>query len=211
MNEHITTDALRLAKLILEKPRKGRMSEAQLIARALIISLDKVPPPPLPDPPASEDETTVDIRWMLRRDMPEVLEIEGNSFPNPWDEQRFIEVLRQRNCIGMVARVGEKPEYVIGFFIYELHKTKLCLINLAVHEKWRRRGVGRQMIDKLKSKLSPQRRSMLRLSIRESNLPGQLFFRANGLEAVDMEKDVFEDSDEDAIVMQYLHASTANT
>ena len=45
----------------------------------------------------------VHIRWMIRRDMPEVLSIENESFEFPWSEEDFIRCLRQRNCIGMVA------------------------------------------------------------------------------------------------------------
>src|SRR3989344_7006679 len=61
------------------------------------------------------------VRWMIRRDMPEVLDIEQQCFEFPWDEEDFIRCLRQRNCIGMVSQDEEK---VKGFMIYELHKTR---------------------------------------------------------------------------------------
>ena len=115
----------------------------------------------------------VHIRWMIRRDMPEVLAIEGNSFEFPWSEDDFIRCLRQRNCIGMVA---EHDERVAGFMIYELHKTRLHILNFAVHPDYRRRGVGAQMVEKLIGKLSYQRRTRILLEIRETNLPAQLFF-----------------------------------
>ena len=78
----------------------------------------------------------VHIRWMIRRDMPEVLKIEAGSFEFPWSEEDFIRCLRQRNCIGMVA---EHDERVVGFMIYELHKSRLHIINFAVHPTFRRR------------------------------------------------------------------------
>ena len=88
-----------------------------------------------------KQEIRVHIRWMIRRDMPEVLEIEERSFEFPWTEEDFIRCLRQRNCIGMVA---EHDERVVGFMIYELHKTRLHLLNFCVHRDLRRRGVGTQ-------------------------------------------------------------------
>ena len=94
----------------------------------------------------SNPQLRVHIRWMIRRDMPEVLDIERASFEFPWSEEDFIRCLRQRNCIGMVAEHGER---VVGFMIYELHKTRLHILNFAVAADVRRRGVGRQMIDKL--------------------------------------------------------------
>src|SRR3954468_19073985 len=102
----------------------------------------------------------VHIRWMIRRDMAEVLEIERGSFELPWFEEEFIRCLRQRNCIGMVAEHGER---VVGFMIYELHKTPLHVLNFAVKPDYRRRHVGRQMLDKLTLKLSAQRRTRIGL------------------------------------------------
>ena len=145
----------------------------------------------------------VHIRWMIRRDMPEVLRIEAGSFEFPWSEEDFIRCLRQRNCIGMVA---EHDERVVGFMIYELHKSRLHIINFAVHPTFRRRGVGRQMSDKLAGKLSHQRRDKILLEVRETNLPAQLFFRNNGFRAVSVLRDFYEDTTEDAYMMQYQYA-----
>ncbi len=142
----------------------------------------------------------VHIRWMIRRDMNEVLEIEYNSFEFPWFEEDFVRCLRQRNCIGMVAEHGER---VVGFMIYELHKTKLHILNFAVAPDLRHRGIGTQMVEKLVSKLSNQRRTHINLEVRETNLAAQVFFRANNFRAVSVLRDFYDDSTEDAYVMQY--------
>src|SRR5881392_849563 len=105
-----------------------------------------------------KEQVRVHIRWMIRRDMPEVLQIETTSFEFPWTEEDFLRCLRQRNCIGMVAEHGEK---VVGFMIYELHKNKLHILNFAAHAEWRRSGVGQQMVAKLVSKLSSHRRTRI--------------------------------------------------
>src|SRR5690349_23819523 len=96
------------------------------------------------------------IRWMIRGDMHEGLDIESESFEFPWTEEDFIRCLRQRNCIGMVA---EQDDRVVGFMIYELHKTRLHVLNFAVGRSQRRRGIGGQMMNKLIGKLSPARRT----------------------------------------------------
>src|SRR5262245_34265263 len=109
----------------------------------------------------------VHIRWMIRRDMSEVLDIEHESFEYPWSEDDFIRCLRQRNCIGMVA---EHDDRIAGFMIYELHKSRLHVLNFAVGKHFRRRGVGEQMTNKLVGKLSNQRRTRILLEVRETNL-----------------------------------------
>ena len=138
------------------------------------------------------------IRWMIRRDMPEVLKIENHSFEYPWNEEDFIRCLRQRNCIGMVA---EYNELIMGYMIYELHKDRLCLINMAVHENWRKQGVGQALIDKLYGKLSFQRRDRIILEIRETNLAAQLFFKQVGFKAIEILAKAYDETDEDAYLM----------
>lgn len=149
----------------------------------------------------TERETLrVHIRWMIRRDMPEVLRTEQASFEQPWTEENFLHCLRQRNCIGMVAEHGDQ---IVGYMIYELHKTKLHIVNLAVHPSARRMGVGSQMVAKLISKLSSHRRTRITLEVRETNLPAQLFFRCQGFLAKRVLRCYYEDTGEDAYLMQY--------
>jgi len=139
---------------------------------------------------------------MIRRDMPEVLEAETASFEFPWSEEDFIRCLRQRNCIGMVA---EHEDRVVGFMIYELHKNQLHILNFAVAPEMRRNHVGQQMVDKLISKLSPQRRNKILLEVRETNLAAQVFFRQAGFRAVTVLRDFYDDTTEDAYLMQYRY------
>jgi ribosomal-protein-alanine N-acetyltransferase len=139
--------------------------------------------------------------------MPEVLNIEEVSFEFPWSEDDFIRCLRQRNCIGMVA---EHDENVVGFMIYELHKTRLHVLNFCVSPEYRRRGVGSQMINKLVGKLSHQRRTRIMLEVRETNLSAQLFFRRLAFRAISVLRDFYEDTAEDAYLMQFRYQPTVS-
>ncbi|MFQ5734408.1 MAG: ribosomal protein S18-alanine N-acetyltransferase [Planctomycetaceae bacterium] len=142
----------------------------------------------------------VQIRWLIRRDMGRVLDIEHASFENPWSEEDFLCCLRQRNCIGMVA---EHENEVVGFIIYELHKARLRVLNIAVAPDVRRSGVGTQIINRLIEKLSQQRRREVLLEVRESNLTAQLFYKAQGFRAVCVLRRHYEDTEEDGYVMRY--------
>jgi ribosomal-protein-alanine N-acetyltransferase len=134
--------------------------------------------------------------------MPEVLDIENRNFEFSWTEEDFIRCLRQRNCIGMVAEYDER---VVGFMIYELHKNRLHILNFAVGPDFQRQGVGRAMVRKLIGKLSPQRRNRILLEIRETNLGAQLFFRDEGFRAISVLRDFYDDTVEDAYLMQYRY------
>lgn len=143
----------------------------------------------------------VHIRWMIRRDLPECVAIERHSFAGDvWEEKDFLRCLRERNCIGMVAELGET---VVGYMIYELHEGRLHLHNLAVHPDWRRRGVGRCLMAKLASKLSSHHRTRITLRCRESNLQDQQFFAACGFRAVKVHRQWFADTGEDAYCFEF--------
>lgn len=141
----------------------------------------------------------VHIRWMIRRDMKAVLDIENRSFDYPWRESDFVGVLNQKNAIGMVADYGDK---VVAFMLYELHKRKLHLLNFAVDYDFRRAKVGSQMIRKLYGKLGAQRRTHITLEVRETNVEAQCFFKSLGFKAVQVLPDYYDETDEDAYVMR---------
>lgn len=145
-------------------------------------------------------QLAVQIRWMIRRDMPDVLRIERESFEFDWTEEDFLNCLRQRNCIGMVA---EHDGRVVGFMVYCLHKTRLQLLNFAVASSHRHFGIGRQLVDKLVNKLSQQRRQEILVELRETNLSAQLFFHTRGFRAVGVARSHFDDTGEDAFVFSY--------
>jgi len=152
---------------------------------------------------SEKNRLAVHVRWMIRRDMAEVLEIEREAFEFAWSEEDFTRCLRQRNCIGMVAEMAES---VVAFMIYELHRSRLHVINLAVRRSHRRLGIGTLLLDKLAAKLTPDRRDRILLEVRERNLPAQIFFRSLGYRAISVLKDFYEDTTEDAYLMQYVTA-----
>lgn len=146
------------------------------------------------------DQLRVHVRWMIRRDMTEVLETENDSFEFPWSEEDFIRCLQQRNCIGMVA---EHEDRILGYIIYELHKTRLHVLNFAVAKAARRQRIGSQMVAKLAQVCRRRRRLGIRLAVRETNLDAQLFFRACGFRATAVLRGYYEDTPEGGYVFDF--------
>ena len=149
---------------------------------------------------STEEALRTQIRWLIRRDMDEVLAIERASFEFPWTEEEFLCCLRQRNCIGTVAELDHE---IVGFMIYELHQSMLRILNFAVAPKIRRHGVGGQMVQRLVDKLSQQRRREIVLEVRETNLDAQLFFKNNDFRALQVLRNHYDDTLEDAYYMRY--------
>ena len=154
------------------------------------------------------------IRNMIREDLSKVLKIEKRSCDDynysPWFEEDFLRCLRQKNCIGMVAEQGEK---VIGFMIYELHKTRLHILNFAVHPKYRRCGIGTQMVEKLVNEIFRKQPdpawqewnhlNRISINVRETGLDTRLFFHTVGFRGIGISREFYPDTGEDAYIMEY--------
>lgn len=140
------------------------------------------------------------LRWLIRNDLPQVLAIENASFECAWSEENFTACLRQSNAIGAVA---EHNYRIVGFMIYELHKGTIKIVNIAVDPEFRRCGIGSQMVRNVINKLPHQKREEVILSVRETNLSAQLFFKQLEFRAVSVDRKFFEDVNEDAYNFRY--------
>lgn len=124
---------------------------------------------------------THSIRWLIRRDLDEILNFESKSFAEPWSEEDFVSCLRQRNCIGVVIESDHID--VDGYMLYALHETHFEILRFAVSPECRRTGLATQMIDRLKEKLSMERRRRIHVLVDDSNLAAQLCLQRCGFKA----------------------------
>ena len=142
----------------------------------------------------------VNVRWLIRSDIPAVLDIENLSCNTSWEESDLLSLLKTRWVIGLVAELNHR---VVGFMIYELHKTKLHVLHFSVDPDFLRQSIGSRMIAKLHEKIRVSSRNEITLEVRESNLDAQLFFKAMGFKAISILHSHFDDTDEDAYLMRY--------
>ena len=107
---------------------------------------------------------------------------------------------RKADLEGAYARV-ERGE----LWLHKMYIGPYQQATAFAHEPKRSRKLlaHRQEIEKLTGKLSHQRRSRILLEVRETNLAAQLFFRKCGFRAVSVLRDFYEDTTEDAYLMQY--------
>jgi len=149
----------------------------------------------------------LNVRWMIARDLDRVMAIERESFEFPWSRKQLVGCLRQRNVVGKVAEFDDR---VVGYMIYELKRGRITVLNLAVDPAERRRGIARRMVGKLAAMLKAGYRNRITLIVRETNLAGQLFFRACGFRAVTVLRRFYDDTPEDAYGMAYWIPSNEN-
>lgn len=146
------------------------------------------------------------IRWLIRRDLDEIIEIEEDSFEYPWNKNDFVESLRKSNTIGFVA---EQNEIIIGYLIYALNKNNIEILNLAVKRDFRRNKVGTSLINKVKSKLIGNR-NRSKACLIDSNLVGHLFLKSNNFKAIDIIKNKYENINNDCYKFVYKKEKVVN-
>lgn len=148
----------------------------------------------------SEQLGRLHLRWMVRRDLDDVLTIDRHRPDGVWSRDDFLESLRRRNSVGMVA---ESQGRVVGFMVYELRKNRILLRNIGTALSVRGRSVGRQMVAKLIGKLKNGGRNRIACEVHERNLAAQLFFRSLGFTADEILRSERSDVQDDLYLMRY--------
>jgi len=134
------------------------------------------------------DQSATQIRWVIRRDMPEILGIDAASFADPWTEAEFNEHLSRRNGIGTVAETSGR---VVGYIMYELHQRRLDLVRFAVAADVRGQGYGSRLLLRLKDRMLESSRSAIGCMVSEANVKAQVWLRSHNFRALSVEDDYF--------------------
>lgn len=143
---------------------------------------------------------SIQVRWMIKRDMPEVMQIENQSFEFKWTEKEFLSQLRRRNVEGIVAEINHR---IVGFIVCEFNRPDIQVMNLAVCKHYRRIGVASKLIQRTKIRMREHSRNIIIVGVRERNLPAQLFFQSCGFKSTEIIRKPYECCDDDEYKMEY--------
>jgi len=156
--------------------------------------------PPLSDGDAIGGTTDATaIEPMKVEDLAEVVEIERESFGDPWSRASFEAELRAEptsHC--RVMRVaGGVAGYMIAWFI----EDEAHLANIAVAPRARRRGFAQGMLDYLLRECYLRGSRILVLEVRASNAGAITLYERNGFVIGGVRKNYYRYPREDALVM----------
>ena len=124
--------------------------------------------------------STLTIRWMIRRDDRDVLRIDERCYLESLSHSELIKTLRESSVIAVVA---EDRGHVLGYCIYELAGFEIRILRMGVDPRERRNGVGTALLERLKSKLVNQRRDTITIETPGVSLAAQLFLSKAGFTA----------------------------
>lgn len=141
----------------------------------------------------------MNIIQMNRSHVADIAELEKLYFSDPWSENAFYSELMNPLSLWLVAVDGER---VAGYVGSQTVLGEADMMNLAVHEEYRRRGLGRQLVQALVERLTQQGCRMLLLEVRSSNAPAIALYEQLGFRQVGRRPNYYFKPREDALIMR---------
>lgn len=135
---------------------------------------------------------------MKSSDLNAIMAIENASFSSPWSARFFLQELKVPCARSLLAVVGEKT---VGYIIYWLLPSEIDIHNLAVHPAYRRRGIGRALLQAVIEEAKRRGSVGVTLEVRTSNEAAQRLYQSLGFVASGVRKGYYSDTGEDALAM----------
>lgn len=131
--------------------------------------------------------------------IPAVAQLERDNFSMPWSENVLQTELKNPLSFWLVAvDDGE----VIGYVGSQIVPDEADMMNLAVRDDYRRKGVGRGLVSALLNGLKEREVRSLSLEVRSSNAPACALYESLGFQLVGRRPGYYKMPKEDALILR---------
>ena len=125
-----------------------------------------------------------------------VAELEKQNFSEPWSENSVRGELTNDLALWLVALDGDS---VVGYVGSQTVLGEADMMNIAVADSHRRRGIARALVEELIARLDA---TMLTLEVRASNAPAIRLYESLGFRQVGLRKNYYRKPKEDALILR---------
>jgi ribosomal-protein-alanine N-acetyltransferase len=171
------------------------------------------------------------LRPMTEGDIPQIMEIERESFPAMWPQTAYKRELTNkiaryvvlaeagdevepepetspgiwkafRRALGTAeTEGGAAPEHILGFIGVWLMVNEAHIVTVAVREEHRREGIGERLLIAAVEQARDLDQEVVTLEVRASNDAAQRMYEKYGFARVGLRKRYYTDNNEDAVLM----------
>jgi len=135
------------------------------------------------------------IREMVPQDLEELLPMEQASSLAPWSRQMFLDELAHPRASCFVLTVEDLSGPVLtGFICFRDVGKESELLNLTVHARYRRQGVGRRLMQFYLDRCAAQGIERSHLEVNVSNEAALRLYRSFSYEQVGLRKRFYQGS-----------------
>lgn len=148
-----------------------------------------------------------DLSLMTEHDLLEVVEIEEACGLSRWGWDGYhAELLSEQAVLMLVAKPlltdsGREGERIAGFIAARMAADDLHINNVAVRDRYRRRGIGGALLSAVLERGRERGAQKAFLEVRAGNLPAQGLYAQYGFEIVGQRANYYSGPPEDALVM----------
>ena len=146
--------------------------------------------------------TAVDLRRLTARDLDAIERIEKRAYPTPWSRSMFAGELSKPSGICVGAFQGHE---MLGYLIVARYVDAWHVMNIAVDEPFRGRGIARALLEHLFEHTADDRERGYTLEVRVSNSVAIRLYESLGFVASGMRRGYYTDNREDALIMWRDH------
>jgi len=133
-------------------------------------------------------------------DLDGVLEVEAESFSNPWTREMYAWELRNRSvCHILVVRTDECR--VAGFCAFWLVFDEIHINNLALRPRFRAQGIGTALLERVLVEARQLGARRATLEVRASNERARRLYERLGFYVAGVRRHYYTDPVEDALIL----------
>lgn len=149
----------------------------------------------------------IDLSPMTEHDLLEVVEIEEACGLSRWGWEGYhAELLSEQSALMIVARplvseLSSEVKQIAGFIAARMAADDLHINNVAVREKYRRRGIGGALLAAVLERGKERGAQKAFLEVRMGNVAAQGLYAQYGFEVVGKRANYYSMPPEDALVM----------
>lgn len=143
------------------------------------------------------------FRPMVPADLDRVMVINRQSFRNPWSADLMRrEAIHPWSTVLLAVEDGPAAERVLGFIVFWTVHDEVHVLNVAVAEEERRRGVAWALMEQAAERGRAKGGRLVTLEVRSTNVGAITLYRRLGYRDVGLRRNYYAEEGEDAIVME---------
>ena len=119
----------------------------------------------------------IEIEVMNEKSVADVSRLEKKCFHDAWDEATLTKTLSNNSIVYLTARLDCK---IVGYIGYYDLIDEYSIINIAVDENCRRKGIADALLCALRDRAVTASVNIITLEVRASNIPAISLYEKNG-------------------------------
>jgi [ribosomal protein S18]-alanine N-acetyltransferase len=144
---------------------------------------------------------TIEIRRLTLADLAAIERIERRAYPTPWSRSMFAGELAKTSSICLGAFDTDADETLVAYLIISRYADAWHVMNVAVHDAYRSRGVATRLLNRLFELTAGDDRRGYTLEVRVSNTAAIRLYERLGFVARGVRRGYYTDNREDALIM----------